>query len=94
MAGESKWGIKYTCFDCGVKFYDLNRPKAVCPKCGADQADKKAREDIAAEEVPEEEQVELPEEEEELVPAEPGEEDIPEMEEDLGYEEFEEEPAE
>ena len=30
-------GTKYTCFKCGSKFYDLNRPKALCPKCGADQ---------------------------------------------------------
>ena len=32
-------GAKYTCFKCGSKFYDLNRPKALCPKCGADQKD-------------------------------------------------------
>ena len=32
-------GSKFTCFKCGSKFYDLNRPKALCPKCGADQKD-------------------------------------------------------
>ena len=30
-------GNKYSCFRCGAKFYDLNRPKPLCPKCGADQ---------------------------------------------------------
>jgi uncharacterized protein (TIGR02300 family) len=30
-------GSKYTCFKCGVKFYDLKRPDPLCPKCGADQ---------------------------------------------------------
>ncbi len=30
-------GTKYTCFKCGAKFYDLNKPEPACPKCGADQ---------------------------------------------------------
>ncbi len=30
-------GKKYTCFQCGTRFYDLNRPEPICPKCGADQ---------------------------------------------------------
>jgi hypothetical protein len=30
-------GVKYTCFKCGAKFYDLKRPIPLCPKCGADQ---------------------------------------------------------
>lgn len=34
----SKFGNKYTCFSCGAKFYDLHKPEALCPKCGADQA--------------------------------------------------------
>lgn len=38
MADLSKYGAKFTCFSCGCKFYDLNRPTAVCPKCGSDQA--------------------------------------------------------
>lgn len=33
------YGRKYTCYSCAAKFYDLSKPKAVCPKCGADQAD-------------------------------------------------------
>lgn len=36
-AALSKLGAKYTCFKCGAKFYDLNRPEPLCPKCGADQ---------------------------------------------------------
>jgi hypothetical protein len=34
---KKKLGKKYACYQCGCKFYDLSRPKAVCPKCGADQ---------------------------------------------------------
>lgn len=30
-------GVKYTCFRCGTKFYDLKKPEPVCPKCSADQ---------------------------------------------------------
>lgn len=37
MQDKSKLGTRYTCFDCGQKFYDLNRPEPLCPKCGADQ---------------------------------------------------------
>lgn len=28
-------GRKYACHNCGTKFYDLNKPDAKCPKCGA-----------------------------------------------------------
>lgn len=35
---KSKLGIRYTCFECGTRFYNLNRPESVCPECGADQA--------------------------------------------------------
>ena len=35
-------GSKYTCFKCGVKFYDLKKPEPVCPKCGADQRESPA----------------------------------------------------
>jgi len=37
MQDKSKLGKRYTCFECGLKFYDLNRPEPLCPKCGADQ---------------------------------------------------------
>ena len=30
-------GKKYTCFECGTKFYDLGRPEPICPRCGVDQ---------------------------------------------------------
>ena len=30
-------GSKHICFKCGTKFYDLKKPEALCPKCGADQ---------------------------------------------------------
>ena len=30
-------GIKRLCANCGAKFYDLNKPEPLCPKCGADQ---------------------------------------------------------
>jgi uncharacterized protein (TIGR02300 family) len=30
-------GSKHTCFKCGTKFYDMKKPVAICPKCGADQ---------------------------------------------------------
>ena len=32
----SKFGNKYTCWSCGAKFYDLNKPEPKCPKCGED----------------------------------------------------------
>lgn len=27
-------GTKHTCPECETKFYDLNKPEAVCPACG------------------------------------------------------------
>lgn len=30
-------GTKHTCFKCSTKFYDMNKPAPICPKCGADQ---------------------------------------------------------
>jgi uncharacterized protein (TIGR02300 family) len=35
-------GNKHLCFKCGAKFYDLRKPEAICPKCGADQRDSPA----------------------------------------------------
>lgn len=37
MQDKSKLGKRYHCFHCGLKFYDLNRPEPMCPKCGTDQ---------------------------------------------------------
>ena len=35
------FGKKYICSKCGCKFYDLNRPQAICPKCGTEQETEK-----------------------------------------------------
>lgn len=35
---QNSLGKKFTCHSCGTKFYDLNRPTKICPKCGADQS--------------------------------------------------------
>lgn len=32
----SKYGNKFTCWSCGTKFYDMNKPEPTCPKCGSD----------------------------------------------------------
>lgn len=40
---KSKLGQRFTCFSCGTKFYDLNRPQALCPECGTDQVEAPAK---------------------------------------------------
>ena len=37
MQSKALVGKRYTCFKCSCKFYDLNRPDPLCPKCGMDQ---------------------------------------------------------
>jgi hypothetical protein len=37
---RERLGRKFACFRCGAKFYDLNRPDPLCPKCGADQRER------------------------------------------------------
>ena len=32
-------GERWTCYECGSKFYDLGKEEPLCPKCGADQHD-------------------------------------------------------
>ena len=32
-----KFGQRFTCFQCGSKFYDMNKAKPICPKCEANQ---------------------------------------------------------
>lgn len=32
-----KLGNKHECRVCGKKFYDLGKPKAICPQCGTEQ---------------------------------------------------------
>jgi hypothetical protein len=36
-ATPEQLGKRYTCFKCECKFYDLNQPEPLCPRCGADQ---------------------------------------------------------
>ena len=36
MDKESR-GRKYICSNCAAKFFDLNREKPICPKCGKEQ---------------------------------------------------------
>lgn len=43
-------GKKFECYNCRTKFYNLGRPEAVCPKCGANQ--KNAKLEDAAPPVP------------------------------------------
>ena len=43
MHDKAQLGDRYTCYECGTKFYDLNRPAALCPECNADQADAPVR---------------------------------------------------
>lgn len=35
-------GAKHVCYKCSTKFYDMKKPEAICPKCGADQRDSPA----------------------------------------------------
>ena len=38
---RKKWtsphGKRYTCFSCGIKFYDLGKKEVICPVCGTNQ---------------------------------------------------------
>ena len=44
---QAKLGVKYVCFSCSARFYDLNKPEPLCPKCGADQRSKPKTSDAA-----------------------------------------------
>lgn len=33
---RKEWGNRFICYSCGCKYYDLNRPEPLCPRCGAD----------------------------------------------------------
>jgi len=41
-------GAKWACFSCGAKFYDLNRPDPICPKCQTDQREQPAKTAVVA----------------------------------------------
>jgi uncharacterized protein (TIGR02300 family) len=67
-------GNKHECYSCGTKFYDLGKPEALCPKCGANQKDARkhdaAAETAAVKRKKREEPVAVAEvEQEDLVPA-------------------------
>lgn len=34
---KAKLGRKFVCYSCKTRFYDMNKPEPLCPKCGADQ---------------------------------------------------------
>jgi hypothetical protein len=34
---KARLGARWACSECGVAFYDLGKPDALCPKCGAKQ---------------------------------------------------------
>ncbi len=36
MAKVKNLGNRLQCSDCGIKFYDFNRPNPTCPKCGGE----------------------------------------------------------
>jgi len=40
VTSTSPLGNRYVCFACQARFYDLNRPEPICPKCGSDQREK------------------------------------------------------
>ena len=40
---KPEYGHKMTCTACAVRFYDLSRSPAVCPKCGQEQTRAKPR---------------------------------------------------
>jgi uncharacterized protein (TIGR02300 family) len=40
---KPEFGRKMTCTACAVRFYDLTRTPAVCPKCGVEQPRVKPR---------------------------------------------------
>jgi hypothetical protein len=37
MLDKARLGTRYTCYNCGCRFYDLNRPEPACPDCNANQ---------------------------------------------------------
>jgi hypothetical protein len=37
---SQRLGGRHQCYACGAKFYDLNKPEPVCPKCQANQLER------------------------------------------------------
>ena len=97
MVDPKKWGKKFICFKCGCKFYDLNKPRPVCPKCGADQSERRPQEEEVEfdDDVFDEDRLPVADDDEVADVAEDIDEEMPPMQEDLGYDESEpEEPEE
>lgn len=97
---DLKLGTKYDCYNCGTKFYDLGKPEAVCPKCGADQRDAVSSESPAVSqstrrrrkaevarpiEIDEEEPIEVLDDEEIATPEDIGEADLADDEEEEDF---------
>lgn len=36
-ARKARLGQRWICFSCACKFYDMNKPDPICPKCQANQ---------------------------------------------------------
>ncbi len=87
------WGKKHVCYACGCKFYDLKKDKAICPKCGADQSERRVfdEEPLEEEELFDEDRLPVADDEEVAEVPDDMEEEMPPMQEDLGYDESEEE---
>jgi hypothetical protein len=43
-----KLGKKHLCFSCHQKFYDLNKPEPVCPRCDTNQTEKPKEPKVSA----------------------------------------------
>ncbi len=39
----SELGVRYKCFKCQTKFYDLTAPQPICPACGENQNNDQSR---------------------------------------------------
>ena len=96
----SSLGMKHECFSCGARFYDLGKPEAICPKCGANQKDAKrseaASESAAAKRKRREETVKIVDQPEEDLTPQGGDDEFAddEIETPEGVEEVEEEEPE
>jgi hypothetical protein len=72
MIDMSKYGKRWICQKCGARFYDLNKPEPICPKCGHNQLlDSDPDEDFLEEEEEEKDEVLAEEEDLELDDKEP-----------------------
>ena len=77
---KDKLGGRHQCSECDIKFYDLNRPNPVCPKCGGKpRLDFKPKVKSSKPTVDldfEPEEAELPNDEIEMIPLDEAEEDF------------------